>query len=230
MSVCALNAAIAMIALLAAAVQDIRSRLVDDRIWIVGVLIGLPATAYSLTRCGAPINSLQQIGAGLILTAILSASWRLKLMGEADVLAYLALEIIHPVASDSLLPPAFSTFLYSKVLMLAIPPVQLIVNLAKVRRDSTLLEGIDDPPWKKLLALALLTTNPSLGSVPAEEVRDGRRRLILSRILSPLEAKVPEDGESRWYVPAYPLIPLILLGYALSLLIGDPLGLLMRAP
>ena len=228
MPVCALNAVVAMITLLAAAVQDVSSRLVDDRTWIAGALVGLPATVYSLTRCGVPTNYLQQIGAELILTAILAASWRLKLMGEADVLAYLALEIVHPMASGSILPPAFSAFLYSKVLMLAIPPVQLIVNVAKVRREPTLLEGIDDPVWKKLLALALLTTNPSLGSVPAEEVQDGRRRLVLSRVLAPLEAKVPENGGSRWYVPAYPLIPLILLGYALSLLIGDPLGLLMR--
>lgn len=223
-----LNAVVAMITLLAAAVQDVSSRLIDDRTWIAGVMIGLPAAVYSLRRCGVPANPSQQIGAGLILMAMLAASWRLKLMGEADVLAYLALEIIHPMAADSALPPAFSAFLYSKVLMLAIPPVQLIVNVAKVRREPTLLEGLDDPAWKKFLALALLTTNPSLGSVPAEEVRDGRRRLVLSRVLAPLEAKVPEGGGGAWYVPAYPLIPLILLGYALFLLIGDPLGLLMR--
>ncbi len=159
----------------------------------------------------------------------MTASWRLKLMGEADVLAYLTLEIIHPVEAGSLLPPAFSAFLYSKILMLAIPPIQLMVNLVKVAGEPNLLEDIDDPLWKKLLALALLTTNPSLGSVPAEEVRQDRRRLVLSRVLAPLEVKVPENGGSRWYVPAYPLIPFILLGYVLSLLAGDPLALLMQS-
>ncbi len=228
MPTCALNSAVLIATLAAAAAQDVRRRLVDDWTWLGGVAAGLPALAYSLWKCGLPQNLGQQVAAGAILAVILVASWRLRLMGEADILAYASVELIHPVG-PGYLPPSFSTFLYSKALLLFAPPVQLAVNLVRVARDPSLLEGFDEPVWRILLALALLTPRPGLGAVPAEELRPGVRRFRLSRVLAPVEAKEPEGGPCRWYVPAYPLLPLIAAGYLVYLVAGDPLALVAGA-
>ncbi len=220
--------AITAASLLTASIQDVRTRQVSDKIWLA---LALPSLILDLALAGR--GMVDHIVSSALLSApavgVLILSWKLRLLGEADVLAYLSIGLSTPLyLRDPVLraiPPMFSTLIYSKALVLTIPPIQLISNFLKLRRDPSLLEGVDEPVWKIIIGLALLTTRPGLGAVPAEEVRDGRRKLNLSRVLSPLEARVPDES-CRWFVPAYPLMPLILLGYLLSLAVGDPLTLL----
>ena len=214
--------------LTAATIQDLRGRMVDDRVWLTTWPLGVITLSFRLWRGDVSPSALADGAIAFVpLGLLLIASWRLKLMGEADILAYLTVEIVQPVASGSLIPPSFSTFIYSKLLLLFAPPVQFLINLARVKRDPSLLEGFDEPSWRIALALALLSSKPELGSVPAEFTQDGRRKFKLSKIFAPLEPSKPQEN-CRWYVPAYPLMPFILAGYLLSQVLGDPVGLLLR--
>ncbi len=64
--------------------------------------------------------------------------------------------------------------------------------------------------------------------MPAERVDErGKRKFLLSAITSPLPDK--DVDASGWVAPAYPLIPMIMVGHILSMMLGDPilaLGLL----
>jgi len=77
-----------------ASYRDIKTREIHDIVWIVPSAIGLILNIYelfigSLSLRGALIS----IGFMVILSGIL---WLLRLFGEADLLAFLALSIIHP--------------------------------------------------------------------------------------------------------------------------------------
>ncbi|HDM92142.1 MAG TPA: hypothetical protein ENG69_01960 [Candidatus Korarchaeota archaeon] len=222
------EAAILAASLGVASVQDLKRRMVDDRVWLVTWPIGIVVVLARLWRGDVrPSILAQQIFEFVPLGLLLLASWKLRLIGEADILAYLTVEIVQPTAQESILPPSFSTFIYSKLLLLFAPPIQFSINLVRVKRDPSLLEGFDEPLWRIALALALLSSKPELGSVPAESVQDGRKKFILSRIFAPLEPSKPHES-CRWYVPAYPLMPLIFAGYLLSQVLGDPVSLLLR--
>ncbi len=222
------SSAILVITLAAASIQDLKGRMIDDRLWIFACVTGIALNGYCLwSGILAPSELASQLLGFAPLGLLLLVSWKLRLMGEADVLAYLTIEVVQPVANGLLIPPALSSFIYSKASLVLIPLGQLTVNLYRVWRDPSLLEGFDEPLHRKIMALALLSPRPSLGAVPAEIRKSGRRRFDFSRLLAPLEPTEPKE-ECKWYVPAYPLLPLILVGYVLSVMVGDPVALLYR--
>ncbi len=206
---------------------DLKQRLIPDTPWIVGSILGLLLDV--LLFRGDPIRYLFKFTP---LGLILLLSWRWKLMGEADILAYLTLAVMtpcYPNCVESPIIPAFATFIYSKLLLLFVPLLQLTLNLYEISKDPSLMEGFDEPFWRKALALLFLSPKKrGLGDVPAERLDErGRRKFLLSAITSPLPDK--DVNATGWVAPAYPLIPLILVGHVLSMILGDPiiaLGLL----
>ncbi len=215
--------AISLIVLALASYYDIRQRLIPDTPWIAGIIAGAFLDLFLFRNLSDLTTYLLKLTP---LALILLISWRWKLMGEADILAYITLAILtpdYPSKHVAVIVPAFSTFLYSKLLLLIVPLFQLMVNLYEIRKDPSLLDGFDEPLWRKIIALIFLSPKKrGLGDVPAE-VRDerGRRKFVLSAIASPLSE---EDMDVKgWVAPAYPLIPLILVGHVISMILGDPL-------
>ncbi len=213
---------IASLAVLAvASYYDLKQRLIPDTPWLVGAVVGIILNALFFKG-----DLLEYLLKFAPLGLILLVSWKWKLMGEADILAYLTIAVMtpsYPNGIDSPLIPAFSTFIYSKLLLLVVPLFQFAYNLYSVRKDPSLLKGFDEPLWRKLLALFFLSPKKrGIGDVPAEIVDEkGRRKFVLSAIASPLSEE--DLDTSGWVAPAYPLLPMILVGHLMSMLLGDPI-------
>lgn len=203
-----------------ASAYDLRDRTIPDWIWLVGVISGLILRLIdwrgTLTYLRTAYPYLALLGVLLLL------EWGFSLSGEADVLAYATL-MVTATAPLNPLPAPFLSYLLSKLLVMLTMPVQFLLNLLRVTKRPDLLRGFDEPLWRRILALLLLTPysrHLSVGARVAEVEVNGRRRFILSAALSPIEeGEVDEtEAEGKWIAPTYPMIPFILSGYVLILL------------
>ncbi len=195
-----------------ASLYDIRYREVPDWIWVLGAVGGV------ILRLLNPEETLAYVERAwlplLALALMLAAEWFLSTSGEADVLAYATLALIS-TEPPLILPPPFLVYLLSKVLLLTVLPLQLMINLVRVRRNPDLLRGFDEPLHRKILALILLSPyskHLAVGARVAEVRSNGRRKFLLRAALSSLgESEIGEEGV--WIAPTYPFIPFILAAY-----------------
>ncbi len=201
--------------LLIASAYDLRSREVPDWVWIPGVVGGAalrildPRRTLSYLEVAWPII--------LVLIIMILAEWLLSVSGEADLLAYLTLALIS-TEPYFLLPPPFLVYLISKLLMVMVLPLQFLVNLVRVLHHPELLRGFDEPPYRKIIALFLLSPysrHLAVGARVAEINEEGRRRFVLSAALSPLDNSEIDDCEGVWIAPTYPFIPFILAAHVI---------------
>ncbi len=199
--------------LLVASAYDLRSREVPDWVWIPGLVGGAVLRLLDMER------TLSYLGRAwpflMVLILMLSAQWLLSASGEADILAYLTLTLI-ATEPYLFLPLPFLIYLLSKLLMVMVLPLQFLANAVRVLRNPRLLEGFDEPLYRKILALFLLSPysrHLAVGARVAEIRRDGKRKFVLRAALSPLEDSKIEEREGVWIAPTYPFIPFILAAY-----------------
>ncbi len=207
-----LEQVIATSMLLMASLYDIRYREVPDWIWLISAIGGV---ILRILDVGKTLSYIERAWPFLLFMALmLAAEWFLSASGEADVLAYATLALIS-TEPPLILPPPFLVYLLSKVLLLTVLPLQLVINLVRVRRNPDLLRGFDEPLHRKILALILLSPyskHLAVGARVAEVRSNGRRKFLLRAALSPLgESEIREEGV--WIAPTYPFIPFILAAY-----------------
>ncbi len=203
--------------LTAASIYDLRDREIPDHIWLMGILLGMIIRFYYFREAISYLSKAYPLL--LLLGVLLLIEWRLSLSGEADVLAYASL-IVTDTGFTFALPSPLIVYLLSKVIVLLLIPLQFLINVARVTRDPKLLEGFNEPIWRKILALFLLSPYSkhfSKGASIAEVLKDGERKFVLSASLLPLKpGEVEERG--KWIAPTYPMMPTILLAYVISIL------------
>ncbi|GEM_PF-1542630 len=201
--------------LLIASAYDLRSREVPDWVWIPGLVGGAvlrildPEKTLSYLEVAWPII--------LVLGIMLLAEWLLSASGEADLLAYLTLALIS-TEPYLLLPPPFLVYLISKLLMVMVLPLQFLVNLLRVLHHPELLRGFDEPSYRKIIALFLLSPysrHLAVGARAAEVDEGGRRKFVLRAALSPIDDSDLDGCEGVWIAPTYPFIPFILAAYVI---------------
>ncbi len=218
-----LEVLVAIISLSVASYYDLRYRLIPDEIWVFMGIVGLLLRIFYLDSTISYLGNYLLFL--LILIALLLMEWVLSSSGEADLLAFVSLSVLSSWP-PGFLPPPFSTYIYSKILMVLVIPLQALINIFRVIKRPELLKGFDEPIWRKLLAIILLSPYSkalSYGASIAETEIDGRRKFLLRAALSPIsELEPPED---KWIAPTYPMIPFILLGYLITICVGDPISL-----
>ncbi len=144
---------LAIITLLIASLYDLKDRQVPDELWLPGILVGISIKILEWERT---MKFLENYWPFLLLLSImLLMEWILSTSGEADILAYLTLASL--MSGKCWFPDALLIYLASKVLMVLTLPLQLLMNLITVIRHPEVIEGFDEPAWRKLLALILLT-------------------------------------------------------------------------
>jgi len=229
-----------LVVLTLATIQDINEREVDDVVWIVGLLVGVSLDICLFLKVRPPLESIVQYVRFLIpFLIIIIGSWRLKLMGEADILAFITLAILQPVHPyrKGMFPPAFCTLLHSNVLILLVPLYFLAWNLALMLKGENIFDGFEESTLRKFLA--------SLLAIPiraekadkfkffsvAQNGTSPRKKFKLISALSIPETKeeLPKTEEPLvWICPSIPMIPFILAGYLMTLWLGDPILLLIQ--
>jgi preflagellin peptidase FlaK len=213
-----------------ASVLDIQTREVTNKLWVIFLPLGTLLTTLSIIG-----DSTQII---LIITSIAITSgialliFYLGLYGGADAKALISLSIAHPLAS---IPPLqtqilpLTTLTNSLLLMLFSTPVALIKNIHwKLTTQKPLFDGLEhEPVWKKLATL-FLCTKVSRNSIKPYNIiaeqhsEEGVKQLKLFQQVLDEDTIVDEHVPNHVFIAfSLPMLPFILVGYVITLTIGD---------
>ena len=225
-----IRVSIAFTALAYASIQDLKSREVCDELWRATV----PASAC-LTALWVALQPSQRLLPTVISvsssTAVAVFLNRAGLIGGADGKAILLTAVSVPlrprpaVVIPSTPFPSMSAFLNGLTLAACFSLLNLASNLVRCWRGERLFSGVEGSPWLKFLTM--IGGKPVQVSevdwkkyIPLEE-RGTVRKLKLAGDVENFPEPVHVDGVV-WVTQGVPLIPLMLIGLALTLAAGDP--------
>jgi len=218
--------------------RDLRTREVHDLVWVVGGGAGLAIDAVGLFLGHLTLRQLlTSVG---FMAGVALVFGYLRLFGGADLLAFVALSIIHPrppVYLETLwgwTPPFFPFTLLSNAAVagIATPLIVLARNLGAASGGAPLFERHGDLSTPRKAALMFTAVNVSLGEArgpphqyPLETPGGGVR--LRPDIWDDEKAEetfrlLRESGVERTWVSAtLPYLMLITAGYLLSAAFGD---------
>jgi preflagellin peptidase FlaK len=207
--------------------QDIKTREIDDRLWLVaGIAGGLLTVAEIATT---PAYPLVLAGFSIVLTAVLAFGiYFLGLYGGADAKALLVIALAMPVntfAASSLPIFPLSVFGNSLVISLMIIPACLIANALRAGRGS-LFAGVKASALKKVAALftGIKVSPETAKSVHFNLIEwplpsGGSELKIFHKVEEVDETKRFVAGaKSVWVTVAIPMIVFFLGGFILAAL------------
>ena len=221
--------------------RDLRTREIHDLLWVAGGGAGLALDAYELFIGTLTVRQL--VFSVAFMAAVVLVLGYLRLFGGADLLAFIALSIIHPKPPVYLLynwgwtPPFYSFTLISNTAFAGVlmPIVALARNLGAVSGGAGLFERHRDVSALRKAALMFTAVNLRLGDVrgppfqyPLEDPSDGSVRLRPD-IWDDDEAQrvfrlLRERGVGRvWVSATLPYLVVMTAGYVLSVVFGDVL-------
>ncbi|MGC8831628.1 MAG: prepilin peptidase [Thermoproteota archaeon] len=224
------------------AIQDVRSREIDDRVWLVFLV-----AALALNALGVFTNSVEPVG-WLVFAGLQSIMFILLyyagVYGGADAKSLICLSFMYPSSllglltdlSTGRLPIPFSTFDNAVTLTILYLPVNLFWNLSVRMKGVELFQGLEKENALRRLAALLLLRKVRFSSYRSNSVRfllaekrsrSGARRIVFSRKID--GGEVEQSFEEDDYVFASFLIPFqvfLFIGLVIRLLYGDVLLLL----
>jgi len=217
--------------------RDLRTREIHDLLWVASGAAALTIDAYELFT--GTLGLTQLLYAAGFAAVVGLALWLLRLMGEADILAFAVLVLIHPRAPSYLgagwgWAPIFFPFtlLSNAALAGAVTPLgTLISNLAARLRGVNLFEraeGVSAPGRLVLLFTARYVRVESIRGPPFEYPLEGSEGIRVRPNIWDDEAakkafsELKEKGyELTWVSSTLPYIVVMTAGYLLSVVFGD---------
>lgn len=218
-----------------ASYKDIKTREIHDIVWIIPAALSLVIDVYeiyvgNLTVTGALLS----IGFMVVLSGIL---WYLSLFGEADLIAFMTLAIIHPRTPQfgfiGYTPLLFSFTLIanSAISGLLAAFYTFGVNLADNISGVELFERYRDISALKKISIMFtgrFMPFESIRGPPFEYPLENKGELVIKPdIFDDEEANksfriLREKGVERvWVSATLPYILVLLLGYLISVVYGD---------
>lgn len=219
---------ITVVALCYAAYSDIRTREVDDLVWVALVVVAAPFVLLEVFSLDLLTASLYIISVYTSFTVGLVTS-AFGLMGEADFLALVSASLVTPPKTFGVfsLIPSLSVFVNSLLVSCLYPVLLLARNLHLIKKGVSLFENAEANPFERALALLVLTKvrkqdymRKQNVYVIAEKSINHKRKLIFKARITESECNIPEDAEWIWVSPYIPFVAAIAAGYALHLLFG----------
>jgi hypothetical protein len=218
-----------------ASYTDIRTREVHDKVWIFPGIAALLIDVYELYMGYTAIQvALINIGFMIILSSIL---WYFNLFGEADIIAFILLAIIHPRTPlydfRGFTPLLFS---FTMIANTAISGVLMAfytftINIFSMLSGLDLFERHKEASGLKKVIMLFTGRNKQIDSIrgpPFEYPLEVNGELIIKPdIFDDYEANnlfnlYRETGIRRlWVSSTIPYIVVLLLGYLLSVFYGD---------
>jgi hypothetical protein len=223
---------------------DLKTREIYDMVWLVFGGLGLIIALYEVYMGGLTLVWLVMVV--LLSSAISIGLGYLGLFGGADVLAFIALAVLHPLPPRGIEPylgivsPLFPLTLFSNSALsgASFSLVLLVRNVASSLQGRPLFRGLEEEPfWRKLVVLftglkmeVRSVRGPPFQyplEMPGTEEKPGRRLILMPDIQdddSAVEAfKMMEDSgvDEIWVSNTLPFLVYIAIGYVLSLTLGD---------
>ena len=217
-----------------ASIKDLRTREVHDYVWLFPALGGAVLGIYEVTIGALSFaDILLSVGFMAVLSGIL---WYLRLFGEADLLAFIALSIIHPRTPSfgfiGYQPLLFSfTLIANSALSGLLPVFYTLASNLYLSSSVQLFEA--HPKASMLIKIGMIFTGRywELGDIrgpPFEYPLEVRGKLILKPDFwddekANREFKIlREKGRERvWVSSTLPYIVVLLAGYLISVVYGD---------
>lgn len=223
------------------AYYDLKTREVDDRLWLVFGAAGL--VLYAFEYVSGATADLQMILVSVSLTAAVAvALYRYGFFGGADAKALVAVTVIlpvyHPLMPFYVHPLTGITVLTNAVLFaLVVPIYNALNNLVKVARGERIFEGFEEERmWRKALACFVGTpsnkqeiSHHAVIECPAGE---GKKRFSFR-----LDYDKDDDSYSdrscykvsrMWLSQSLPFLVFMLVGFLVTVLFGDMLLQLLQ--
>ena len=219
-----------------ASIQDVKSREIDDRVWIVFL-----ASAVILNLPGV-LNGSVEPAWWLLLAGVQSGLFTLLyyggVYGGADAKGLMCLSLMYPSTptgfltdlSMGRLPVAFSTMNNALMLTILYLPVNLLWNLGVKLKGVELFKGLERESLLRRLAALLLLRKVSFSHYRADtrfllaerRSRSGVRRIVFSRRIDEDRAEQAFNPDEHVFTSfLMPLQALMLLGLVIRLFYGD---------
>lgn len=240
--------------LLLASYYDLKSREVDDKLWLVFAVVGVPLTVYrSLQRPELLVHVLSSIvvGGGLGY-----AFFYLGLFGGADAKALICLSLTVPLYPVELNPNVVTSIFFplsvlsNAALLSAVLVFPIFIrNLAwKLSSGRALFHGAVSLGTKVILLftglkLTFASAGENLNFQPVEflsltaegELRREHRLFIpayedvdITSTKMAVESSALDD-EELWFTISLPMLVFIAAGFCVSLIVGDLVTLILGA-
>jgi preflagellin peptidase FlaK len=231
------------IVLLIASYWDIVKREIEPSYWLVTGFIGLLLVVLSVATASLNVDLYGYILFSIIAIAIIGAFYYIGYMGGADLYAVIVIAVTVPkqVLGKGLIPAPFMTVVYGAIISVLIPIYFCLYNLASKNRRRAIKRtpkgyimcflGIPKRPKEYVNSKGFwfpLTTYESgmlvtRYSFQIEEEPEEHRQ----KIKALLDKNEIGENDFIWITPGIPFVVFILLGFILSVIIGDlPLQLL----
>jgi len=213
------------------ALIDLKTREVDDKIWVIFGALGLTLSIIEVILGVSPNVTLYIVSFGLT-SGLAFLLYFLKFYGGADAKALSAISLILPLFEGSTIlhPISGITILTNSVFLTLAFPIYLgIKNLILIIQNEKIFEGLESEPIYRRIFACLLGYRIRKGSknkflLRLEKTIDGRRRFDFS-LIGDDEDFVTET--EIWVTPGIPLLFIMALGFAFMYFIGDILGLII---
>ncbi len=224
-----------------ASYKDIKTREIHDMVWIVPAGAGLLMDAYELLAGDITLQGLLfSVGFMVALSGIL---WYLSLFGEADLIAFITLAVLHPRTPlydyVGYAPIFFSFTLIGNTAIagLLMAFYTFAANIAENLRGTSLFERYSD--ISRLRKIAVMFTGRyvplrSLRGPPFEYPLEVKGELIIKPdLIDDEKAKkafrvLREKGlDHVWVSSTLPYIVVLLVGYIISVIFGDVMFTIM---
>jgi hypothetical protein len=223
---------------------DLKTREIYDMVWLVFGGLGLIIALYEVYTGSLTLVWLVVV---VLISSVISIGLGFfGLFGGADVLAFIALAVLHPAPPRGLEPilgivsPLFPLTLFSNSALSGASSsiVLLVRNIASTLHGRNLFRGLEDEPtWRKLVVM-FTGVKMDVGSVrgppfqyplevPGTEEEPGRHLILLPDIQdddSAVEAFKSFEAsgvEAVWVSNTLPFLVYIAIGYILALTLGD---------
>lgn len=224
------------------AYYDLKSREVDDRLWMIFGATGL--VLYAWEYVAGIMADVQMILVSISLTAAVAlALYRCGFFGGADAKALVAISVIlpvyYPLTSFYVHPITGITVLTNAVLFaLVVPLYNVLSNLVKRARGERIFEGFEEErKWRKALACFIGTpSNKQIRHRSVIECSAGEKKKRFSFRLNCGDdsySKGPccagsSAGGRIWLSQNLPFLVFMLAGFLVTILFGDMLLQLLR--
>ncbi|CAI9832019.1 putative Peptidase A24A prepilin type IV protein [Nitrosopumilaceae archaeon] len=201
-----------------ASYHDVRTREIPDYLWAVCGVSG--ALLYLLDWRDVDLFVAFSMASGGLLSLL---AWRVFPMGEADVLAILAISVAYPVAFDGIMVPAVVFFGGLLLEHMAALFYNLRYNVEDLARGR-LFPGINGSWHARIAAFySVHARRPhERFTFCAERVVDGRRTISLRTPSPDSEYETRQGVLVTWAMPAFPFMLAALVAGAVVAYLSSP--------
>ncbi|MBO3841316.1 MAG: prepilin peptidase [Candidatus Brockarchaeota archaeon] len=227
---------VSIILLSVGSIQDVKSREIDDRIWVVflasAVILNLPGVFN-----GSVEPAWWLLSAGL-QSGLFILLYYAGVYGGADAKGLMCLSLMYPSTptgflidlSTGRLPVAFSTMNNALMLTVLYLPINLFWNISVKLRGVELFKGLEKENLLRRAAALLLLRKVRFSQYCAENSRfllaerrsrSGVRRIVFSRKMDEKAEQGFKPDEHVFTSFLMPLQVLLLLGLVVRLFYGD---------